>query len=105
MYLKLALTYDVRPYVKPHVTASTLEHGIWDNRNLCPQAMVTQNDSRINHLLSPLRRELWFLCQQSQPWLCIVQLGLEAVSAVTMYWRFFLSLFPTIYIIKNPEIT
>lgn len=49
MYFKFAVFHDFLCSVKLlifHETASTLEHGLWDNLNLCSWAMVTHNDSR-----------------------------------------------------------
>lgn len=40
-----------------------LRNGIWGYPNLSFWIIVTQNISKINHLLFPVRWELWFSCQ------------------------------------------
>lgn len=44
--------------IKCPETAFTLEHRISGNLNLCPQAIVTEDGSRISYILLPLKWEL-----------------------------------------------
>lgn len=66
-------------------TGSTLEHGIWGNLNMCSQAMVTQNCSRINSVIPIKMRAVFFFSHLYAPYLIFSYAHMPQHMYISMY--------------------